>query len=289
MVLLGILLGSLLIITLLLRLPFLNFRETPEEQAKVIMASGQSKPTFHHYLATLPDGKQRNISYVHVGDEQKPLLLMVHGSPGSSSAMNSYLADTNLTKLVQVVAVDRPGFGFSDYGKTEINLECQSLALKPIVDQYGSKGAILLGHSLGGPVIARMAMDYPELITGLVVVAGSIAPELEPQEWWRKPLNSKMLRWILPKSFQVSNEEIMYVKKELDKMMPLWERITCPVIVFQGSKDKLVPKENAYFAEKMLVNSEKVEIRMLEGEDHFILWSMKDSMIDAVKKLVKIP
>lgn len=289
LVLLNILIGTLLLVILLFRLPFFNFRESSEKQTEAITEFGQQTPRFHDYETELPDGKKRNIHYVHVGDESKPLLLLVHGSPGSSSAMNVYLADTNLTKVVQVVAVDRPGFGFSDFGKTEISLAYQSLALKPIVEKYGSNGAILLGHSLGGPVIARMAMDYPELITGLVVVAGSISPELEPQEWWRKPLDSWTLRWILPKSFRVSNEEIMYVKKELDEMMPLWEKITCPVIVYQGDEDKLVPMENALFAEKMLVNSKSVEINMLAGQDHFILWSMKDDIVAGVQNLIELP
>jgi pimeloyl-ACP methyl ester carboxylesterase len=54
--------------------------------------------------------------------------------------------------------------------------------LKPIVakQRQNGKQVILVGHSLGGPLIARMTMDYPELIDGLVFVAGSVAPKLEP-------------------------------------------------------------------------------------------------------------
>ncbi|HEY5692223.1 MAG TPA: alpha/beta hydrolase [Cyclobacteriaceae bacterium] len=39
---------------------------------------------------------------------------------------------------------------------------------------------ILIGHSLGGTVIARMTMDSPELVDGVVMVAPSIDPEIEP-------------------------------------------------------------------------------------------------------------
>lgn len=149
LVLLNILIGTLLLVILLFRLPFFNFRESSEKQTEAITEFGQQTPRFHDYETELPDGKKRNIHYVHVGDESKPLLLLVHGSPGSSSAMNVYLADTNLTKVVQVVAVDRPGFGFSDFGKTEISLAYQSLALKPIVEKYGSNGDFWPADTVG--------------------------------------------------------------------------------------------------------------------------------------------
>jgi esterase/lipase len=47
----------------------------------------------------------------------------------------------------------------------------------------------------------------------------------------------------LPKSFRASNEEIYQLKPELERMVPLWKEVKCPVIVIQGKKDELVPKE----------------------------------------------
>jgi pimeloyl-ACP methyl ester carboxylesterase len=91
-----------------------------------------------------------------------------------------------------------------------------------------------------------MAMDYPELVDGLIIVAGSIDPELEPDEtWFRAPLATPFLSWILPRSLRASNEEIYHLKPELQKLLPYWKDVRCPVIVIQGQKDSLVPKENA--------------------------------------------
>jgi len=41
-----------------------------------------------------------------------------------------------------------------------------------------SGNAVLIGHSLGGPVVARMAADYPDFVKGLVLVAPGISPVL---------------------------------------------------------------------------------------------------------------
>jgi len=272
-----------LLITLygITQLEICAFRDSPERQITMLKASTEITPTIECYEI----GKQR-IQYTHIGDTTLPLIILVHGSPGSSSAYMDYLQDSTLLKKVQMVAVDRPGFGYSNLGKAQRSLEMQAKAFLPILEKYNTGKTILVGHSFGGPVIARMAMDFPDLINGLVIVAGSIDPDLEPNEWWRKPLNWRILRWLLPKALRVCNQEILPLEGELRKMLPLWEKITVPVTVIQGSADNLVPKGNADFAQKMLVNSEKVKIDIIEGGNHFILWSLRDKVVESILELL---
>lgn len=236
----------------------------------------------HHYKT----GKY-TIHYVQAGNENHPLILFVHGSPGSLSAFIDFLADTALTKQALVITTDRPGFGHSNFGTAEPSLEKQGLALKPILEKYkNNKPVILVGHSLGGPLIARMAIEYPTLIDGLVMVAPSIDPELEPNEtWFRAPLATPFLSWILPRSFRASNEEIYQLKPQLEEMLPEWKEITCPVIVIQGKKDSLVPAGNADFAKKML-SSASVEIVLKDDMDHFVPWSNPELISEAVRKML---
>lgn len=114
---------------------------------------------------------------------------------------------------------------------------------------------ILVGYSLGGPVVSRMAMDYPQLVGGLVLVAPSIDPQLEKWEWYRHVGDFFLFRPIIPKELDVSNQEILPLEKQLTLMLPLWSTIRVPVTVIQGDKDKLVPPGNADFARKMLINA----------------------------------
>jgi pimeloyl-ACP methyl ester carboxylesterase len=131
-----------------------------------------------------------------------------------------------------------------------------------------------------------MAMDYPELVDGLIIVAGSIDPELEPDEtWFRAPLATPFLSWILPRSFRASNEEIYHLKPQLEEMLPLWKNIKCPVIVIQGQKDVLVDPANADFAKKMLVNA-PVDFVMVDSMNHFVPWSNPELIHDAVVKML---
>ncbi len=263
------------------RLDFCAFRESPKKQITTLKTNTSILPTVTSY-----EFKQQRINYTHIGDTTLPLVVLVHGSPGSSSAYLDYMQDSLLLQKTQLVAVDRPGFGYSDFGKAEYVLEKQAGVFLPILEKYHTGKTILVGHSFGGPVIARMAMDFPDLVDGLVIVAGSIDPDLEPKEWWRKPLNWRILRWILPKALRVCNQEILPLEYELREMLPLWAKITAPVTVIQGEKDNLVPKGNADFAKKMLVNSKKVKIDIIEGGNHFILWSLQDKVVQEILDLL---
>ena len=242
------------------------------------------------------NGSQQNyksgkytIHYAQAGDENKPLILFVHGSPGSLSAFIDFLADTALTNQALIITTDRPGFGHSNFGMAEPSLEKQAAILKPILEKFkGNRPIILVGHSLGGPVIARVAMDYPDLVDGLVFVAASIDPELEPNEmWFRAPLATPFLSWVLPRSFRASNEEIYQLEPQLEEMLPLWKNIKCPAIVIQGKKDSLVPAGNADFARKMLVNAQ-VEFVLKDDMDHFVPWSNPELIREGVIRLLKL-
>jgi pimeloyl-ACP methyl ester carboxylesterase len=245
-----------------------SFRMSQEDVEKSF-AGRALKPVFHDIRAG-----DRTIHYAEIGPDSLPVAFFVHGSPGSWSAWVDFFKDDTLLRVVKMVAVDRPGFGNSSgFGRGEPSLEKQAAYLKPVVEAVKKPGRklILVGHSLGGPLIARMAMDYPALIDGLVFVAASNDPDLEPREWYRKPGDFFLIRWLLPKSLRASNHEIIGLKPELERMVPRWQTIQQPSIVIQGENDVLVDPGNAEFR-NVLVNA-PVELVLVPGMNHFVPWS----------------
>ena len=230
----------------------------------------------------------KDINYVENGKDSLPVAFFVHGSPGSWSAFAGFMKDSVLLQKVKMVSVDRIGFGYSDFGHGEKSLAKQVAYLKPIVSKYKAQGKkiILIGHSLGGPIIAKMAIDYPELVDNLIFVAGSIDPTLEPTRWYRYIMDFVGVRYIIPKSFRASNDEILYLKEELEEMIPQWQLIRQPCIVIQGNKDVLVHPKNAAFAKRMLVNAESVEIWLKDDMNHFVPWSNPELINQAILKSI---
>jgi pimeloyl-ACP methyl ester carboxylesterase len=193
-----------------------------------------------------------------------------------------------LLNKAQLISVDRPGFGYSNFGFAEPSLEKQAAFLKPIIEQHKKQRPIILvGHSLGGPVICRMAIDYPELIDGLVIVAGSIDPTLEPKEWFRAPLATPFLSWIMPRSLRASNKEIYRLKPQLEAMIPLYPKIKASTIVIQGGKDDLVAPGNADFAKKMIINA-PVKLILKADMNHFVPWEHPELIRDAILELLEV-
>ena len=235
------------------------------------------KPTFETVSVN-----DRSIHYARIGPDTLPTVLFIHGSPGAWDAFIGFFADSSLYNQAQLISVDRPGFGKSELGETEPSLSAQAAALAPLLrlSRSGRK-PILVGHSLGGPVAARLAMDYPDEVGGLILVAPSIDPDLEKKEWYRAVGNVFPFRQWLPTELDVSNQEILPLKGELEQMMPLWARIRVPVIVIQGEDDPLVPPGNALFAKRMLINA-PVRIQMIPKMNHFIPWSRPDLIHDAI-------
>jgi len=246
---------------------------------------GQSvKPTLDSYKV-----EDWNIHYAEIGSDTLPMVIFLHGAPGSWSAFRDYFKDSTLYSLAHLVSIDRPGYGYSNFGRSETSLKNQALLLQPILKKNQSgKPAIIVGHSLGGPVAARMAIDSPELVGCIIMVAPSIAPELEPEEWYRLPLYLPIVRWILPTTFDMTNREIYHLKDELKSMLPAWKNIQAYTTVIQGGKDKLVHPGNADFAKRMIVNA-PVELVIDPEMGHFVPWThpniIKESIIKSLDLL----
>ncbi len=227
------------------------------------------------------------IDYVEIdsstsSNDKKQLIIFVHGTPGSYTAFRSYLNDPLMQEQFHMISVTRPGWRNDDDAKVP-SLDEQAAALRPLLDKDRSgKGAILMAHSYGGPVIARTAMNYSQLIAGLVFVATTGDPALSGPRWYNR-FAVVLPRFVLGASLKGANAEIMPLRPQLEEMLPRWKDLTMPVLIVQGTEDRLVHPDNALFMEKMLVNS---QVRLLnrEGLGHFVLWEeaplIRDNLMD---------
>lgn len=227
---------------------------------------------------------ERNLHYAFIDQNKDFQLVFLHGSPGSWNAFIDFFKMDTLLGRFDLLSVDRPGFGNSGYGEAEASLERQAFLINDVLNQFPNKKKILIGHSLGGAVVARMAIDFPDAYNGIILVAPSIDPNLEEDEWYRSVIETKVGAFFTPKEFEVSNNEIMPLKGELGLMEPLWNQIEVPTIIIQGTDDSLVPKENAAFAKRVLPDS-LLKVYMLDGVNHFIPWSHPVEIIKAINQL----
>ena len=210
----------------------------------------------------------------------KPLIVFVHGTPGGWGDQLGFITNEFMRENFHMIAVDRLGHGRS-IGKIESSLQVQAASLKPLLDRDTTgKGAILMGHSLGGPIVARTAMDFPEQVSGLVFVASSGDPK-RSRRWYNIAGGIPPICWLLPNQLARSNREILPLKKELKEMLPLWQTIQVPTTILQGGKDTLVKPVNADFIQNALVNA-KVKMVIKPEADHFLHWRKPQVLVDVL-------
>jgi len=80
---------------------------------------------------------------------------------------------------------------------------------------------------------------------------------------------------------------LVYLKNDLKKLDKEWEKITCPVWIFHGDKDKYVPVSNAEYAQKKLTNARPVVVKILPGADHYITTERYEEIKELLMKLAE--
>ena len=240
------------------------------------------------------------IKYLQVGDRQlrymqllssqdRPLVVFVHGAPGSMTDYERYFQDSQLYERFNLLSVDRPGYGYSDFGKSEVSMKRQADLVQKVIDNISShNNIILIGHSYGGPVVAKMAMDRPDSYKAVIMLAPAIDPDNEKTIALAGLPKNPIIRLLTPKALVVAADEKNTHVEELRKIEDGYSAISIPIYHIHGDKDSLVPFENLAYSEKMINNDVLVPVA-LSNVDHFLPWSHYDLVVETIIETAELP
>lgn len=143
---------------------------------------------------------------VYAGPPGAPPLVLLHGFTASSAAFAANIA--TLRKQFTVVTCDLLGHGESDAPADAAAYapDAAEARIVTLLDDLGYDKALLCGHSLGGALALRFALDHPERTAGLVVInsnSAAGAPE------WRTKTAGGLARL----STRVRDEGVGFIKE----------------------------------------------------------------------------
>ena len=110
----------------------------------------------------------RDFGQTHAG---RPAIVMIHGLAGQL-AHYTYGVAGKLAEHHRVVVVDRPGSGYSTRDPAaSASLEAQAASVAALIRTLGLGPAFVVGHSLGGAVALTLALEHPQQVAGLALLA----------------------------------------------------------------------------------------------------------------------
>lgn len=214
------------------------------------------------------------------GTPGKPGVVFIPGSPCRWQDLGSYLRDPDLTASFRLASVDRPGYGGSVPGTPHPSLSEQARLLAAVLDHIGQGQPVtLVGHSFGGPVALRLALDFPQLVSRAILLAPVVEPSTQTFQWLR---NFARGIWpAVPTMLKMSTVEMNALPAELALMAGQHHALRVPTILVQGMKDWLAPPAHATYAERHLP-AEFLRVIRLEKEGHLIPIFQKQLVKDLI-------
>jgi pimeloyl-ACP methyl ester carboxylesterase len=125
-----------------------------------------------------------NIHYKEAGQGDKTLILL-HPFGGSTYSWREVMDD--FAGYGKVIAYDRPAFGLTERPMPEnwesnpYGMKANVEILRELLDAFGVEKAILVGNSAGGGVAVAFALEYPERVDELILVAPGVGGGFGPQ------------------------------------------------------------------------------------------------------------
>jgi pimeloyl-ACP methyl ester carboxylesterase len=126
------------------------------------------------------------LNVVDIGPRSGLPVVLIHGASSNLEAMRKPLGD-RLAEKHRVILIDRPGHGWSSRARSKDSTpQAQGRMIEEALAKLDVGRAILVVHSWAGALGARMALDFPERIAGLVMLAPVAYPWRGGVGWYNE-------------------------------------------------------------------------------------------------------
>lgn len=216
------------------------------------------------------------------------VILLVHGAGGSSRHWEPLLKawfESSLPDGVFPVAIDLPGHGKSG-GTVLKSVTAIADFLNVVLDELEIKQPVcLIGHSAGGLLGMQFALNYPQRVDRLVLIATSACIQLHPDflhqattgDWDYEMLQQSFSAEIPDVLKQLVLDEFRHLRLSLDAsdfmdlssvdLRPALSELTMPIAIVTGDDDVIISPRKSKLLQRDLPHAELV---IIPGGGHYV-------------------
>jgi pimeloyl-ACP methyl ester carboxylesterase len=139
------------------------------------------------------DGASLHVVELGPRDAAGPPIVMIHGASSNLETMRQPLGDL-LAQTHRVILIDRPGHGWSPRDReTDSTPAIQGRMIEQALGKLGVGPVILVVHSWSGALGAWMALEYPQRVAGLVMLAPVTYPWRGGVGWYNEAITTPVI------------------------------------------------------------------------------------------------
>lgn len=173
-------------------------------------------------------------------------------------------------------AIDLPGFGGTPTPDRQLSIADYAHHIAATLEKMGASRVVLIGHSMGTQFATELAVQYPDLVSHVVLLGPVVDPErrtvrqqtlaLGLDGLRESPIGNAIvftdyarsgLRWYL-------TELPVMMTYDLQAQMAL---VTQPVLVIRGSRDPVAPQR---WCEKLAATAPNGRFLEIPGKPHIV-------------------
>jgi pimeloyl-ACP methyl ester carboxylesterase len=210
----------------------------------------------------------------------KPVVLLIHGSPGSSDVVRGLAR--MLPADFRVIAPDLPGFGASEHRLEDYSFRAQAQYIVQLMNALHIGKVHAAGFSMGGGVVLSLAGLAPERVCSIEMISaiGVQEQELTGNYWLNHALHGLLLAalWALqngtPHFGALGGEgvNVEFARNFFDSdqrpLRQILQDYRGPMLIVHGSRDRNVPLAAAMEHHRLAPQSELIVL----DSNHFMIF-----------------
>lgn len=255
-------------------------------------------------VSGLPEGKYAKLANgytMHYLDEgEGDPIVFLHGSGSGASGHSNFKYNYKVLaeQGYRVLVIDHIGYGYSDKpDDVQYHIDFFGECIFQTMDCAGVSGATVIGNSLGGAIAIKMALDQPDRVKALLLMApGGIE---EQASYFTMPgmqimkevfsagapdssLLEEFIRRGLVYKQDVVDEQLVHERWEISKqqntqvintmVVPNMEQrlaeIQCPILAFWGMNENMMPESGIM---KLSKNCKNIRMVLVSECGHWVM------------------